>query len=122
MKALVLQNEKLLVGLDGFGSLLQLVDKTTGRNYIHPAPGWPRPLFRLILTESDEKGNILPGEIVLDSTLAGRVEYLEHVVNRTGIPAVSVRPVGPEASRPEKNSRQRPAARTGRGLRRPPAI
>jgi hypothetical protein len=83
MKALVLQNEKLLVGLDGFGSLLQLVDKTTGRNYIHPAPGWPRPLFRLILTESDEKGNILPGEIVLDSTLAGRVEYLEHVVNRS---------------------------------------
>lgn len=66
----LLENERLLIELDAGGALRAVIDKRTGRNYIEAPPGYGRPLFRIILTETDSDGQVLPGEIVLDSLLA----------------------------------------------------
>ena len=66
----LLENERLLIELDAGGALRAVIDKRTGRNYIEAPPEFGRPLFRIILTEIDDRGHVLPGEIELDALLA----------------------------------------------------
>lgn len=72
-----LQNKRLLIELDDNGALRSFVDKQTGRNYIVPLPSYGRPLFELIMTEVDDRGDILPGDIELNALLAERVAFHE---------------------------------------------